>query len=77
MRLTLTDTRFLDLAKRMWGVAAQQGSKVIGASIICVAGKGLTHRQLCSSSQASKGHTPTKTARDIHCCYWYLPLDAH
>ena len=61
MRLTF---RSVDLCKA--DVQAQQGSKVIGASIIHVAGKGLTHRQLCSSSQASKGHTPTKDVSLIH-----------
>ena len=62
MRLTFFDTRSLDLAKKFVGVSPVQtcklskGQRLLGPSIIVVAGEGLTHRQLCSSSQGTPAY---------------------
>jgi hypothetical protein len=60
-----------------------KGQRLLGASIIYVAGQGLTHRQLCNSSQAkrwqgeqSRGHPPTTTRHPslLLSCYYILLL---
>ena len=64
------------MGKKMYPVTnlqAQQGSKVMRAFNYRGAGEGLTHRQLCSSSQASQQRTPTYQDSQGHPSLLLLP----